>query len=869
MGRTSRWGIFAVMILRSLAQAQGTAPELILPITAVARAAADRGREEVLLNNVKVFPSFGAGRSIAGPRIAGLRTAELTGDESSGYSVPAGEDPENRLLSPFVKHVMDDQKQFWTMPRKFHGNDLEWAAPAAGMMAAVIASDSWVEKQIPPNMVRRSQTASNGAFYSLVGLGAGSYLLGLTRNDDHLLETGLLSAEAAIDSTAVSYFFKSAFQRQRPYQGNQHGSFFQGGSSFPSEHAAAAWAIASIWAHEYPGAVSQTFAYGIASVVTLTRVTGREHFVSDALVGSVLGWYFARQDYRAHHDTALGGAPWGSLWDESWTEAARNPKNMGSPYVPLDSWVYASLERLAALGYLETDFLGMRPWTRMECARLLDEAQEKMRGDDSAEAGLGDTTAAQAERIYAELQTEFKDESGRLDGGANREVGLDSIYARSIGISGTPLRDGYHFAQTLINDYGRPYAAGVNQVAGVSGSAVIGPFSFSMVGEYQHSPSVASDPASVLQAIAQEDGVVTPLPNGSPTIDRFRLIEGSVGLTLGGVKLSFGKQSLWLGPGESGPLLMSDNAAPITMLQIDSASPFEVPLFSDSLGPVRMTSFLGHLAGQEWVYNPSVAAGLESDTNPSYLIGPGFHPQPFIHGNKISFRPTANLEFGMGVTVIFGGPGLPFTWHEYLRSYYGHNANTATNPGKRFSAFDFTYRVPGLRNWLTLYTDSMVGDEISPIGSTRPMLNPGLYMPQFPHFPKLELRVEGFKAEPKLGEIYIDRRYRSGYSNDGNLIGSWIGRQALGGQAWTKYSFSPRTSIQLGFRHQEVDRFLAGGGRLSDFSVATECKTGRQMSLSGRVQYEEWSFPALDAHSQSDWTAGIQLTLYPDWRMRH
>ena len=46
----------------------------------------------------------------------------------------------------------------------------------------------------------------------------------------------------------------------------------------------------------------------------------------------------------------------------------------------------------------------------------------------------------------------------------------------------------------------------------------------------------------------------------------------------------------------------------------------------------------------------------------------------------------------MGVTAIFGGPGLPFTWHEFFRSYYGHNVNTATNPGKRFSSFDFTYR---------------------------------------------------------------------------------------------------------------------------------------------------------------------------------
>jgi hypothetical protein len=303
------------------------------------------------------------------------------------------------------------------------------------------------------------------------------------------------------------------------------------------------------------------------------------------------------------------------------------------------------------------------------------------------------------------------------------------------------------------------------------------------------------------------------------------------------------------------------------MVQLDSASPFEFPLLSHFLGPARMTSFLGQLAGQTWVYNPPVWAGLSSNVDPRFLIGPGFHPQPFIHGNKISFHPTANLEFGMGVTAIFGGPGLPFTWHEFLRSYYGHNANTATNPAKRFSSFDFTYRVPGLRRWLTVYSDSLVGDEISPIGSTRPMLNPGLYFPQLPKLPKFEIRIEGFKAEPRLGTIYIDRRYHSGYTNEGNLIGSWIGRQALGGQGWVKYSFTPRTNLQLEYRHQEVDHYLAGGGRLNDFTLAGEFRLNRQLALSARAQYEVWNFPALSAGNQPNFTAQLQMTFFPHWRL--
>jgi hypothetical protein len=710
-----------------------------------------------------------------------------------------------------------------------------------------------------------SRTLSNYSALSLAGAAGGIFLFGKIMHNDHAAETGWLAGEAAVNAAAANYAFKFAFQRQRPYQGTGAGHFFSSGSSFPSEHAAVSWAIAGVVAHEYPGALTRLAAYGLASAVTVARVTGKEHFPSDVLVGSALGYFVARQVYQRRRDPEISPGAWGGLVEEKLPQPdrQRSPRNTGSPDVPLDSWVYPALERLAAFGYLSTAYLGIRPWTRVECARLVEEAQEAM--DDRAASE--EQTDGEARKIYRALLGEFRGESAVRIGAGNLSLRVDSIYTRSTEISGSPLRDGYHFAQSIINDYGRPYGEGFNDVTGLSGSGTAGVFSFSLHGEFQHAPSVASSPASVLQAIATEDGVVTPLANGSPVIDRFRLIEGSIGLTLGGVRLSFGKQNLWLGPGESGSLLLSDNAEPITMLQAGNVTPFEIPLLSRFLGPARMISFLGKFSGQTWVYNPPPSAGLDPTVNPIYLVGPGFSPQPFIHGNKISFRPTPNLELGFGLTAVFGGPGLPFTWSEFFRSYYGHDLNTATNPAKRFSGFDFVYRVPGLRRWVTLYTDSLVGDEISPLGSSRPMLNPGLYFPQLPKLPKLELRVEGFKANPRLGTIYIDRRYHSGYTNQGNLIGSWIGRQALGGQAWIKYSFSPRSSMQIEYRHQEVDRFLAGGGRLNNVALAAQWRMGPRTTLSARVQSETWDFPALSSRPQSDVTAQFQLSFDPGWRL--
>jgi len=784
------------------------------------------------------------------------------GTSRNNFELQPGEDPQNRLVSPFFKHIVGDQKQFWTSPARFRTKDLKWILPGVGITAAFIASDSWWSRQVNPSHVQTSLHVSDYGTYSLAALGGASFLFGHMTHDDHLEEAGLLSGEAAINATGVTYLFKEITQRQRPFQGNGNGDFFVGGSSFSSEHSAIAWSIASVWAHEYPGWLSQTAAYGLATAISITRVTAKEHFPSDVVVGSALGWYFGRQVYRAHHDPELGGKPWGSLLPENTGDKPRNPNYMASPYVPIDSWIYPALQRLIALGYMQSNILGMRPWTRMACAGMLEEAGEKLQN--------GGMEAGQAGKIYRTLTAEFATEITRLDGAPNVGARVDSVYTRITGISGTPLRDGYNFGQTIINDYGRPYWTGSNNITGMTADAEVGPVAFSFQGEYQHSPAMPSDPPQALAAIGAAN-LTPPLPNGTSTANRFQLINSAVLLNLNNVQISFGEQSQWLGPGEAGPLLMSDNAAPFPAFKIDDVSPHKIPGLSRILGPYRSEFFIGQLSGQQWEF----CGAPTCLSYPGYpdVVGPYISPQPFIHGGKISFQPTPNLEFGMGITAMFGGPGLPVTFGNFFRTFYFHSPNAANNPGKRISAADFTYRVPGLRNWLTFYMDSLVVDEVSPIGSTRASVNPGIYMPQIPKVPKMEVRAEGINEsvtnEFAPGFVYYDlRRYRSGYTNDGNLLASWIGRAGRGGQGWLTYSFAPRTQLQLGYRLQEVSKDFIGGGRLVDYSTRGEFMLGHEVSVAGFLQYEQWRFPVLATNRQSDVTASVQLSYYPHWKLR-
>ena len=758
-----------------------------------------------------------------------------------------------QLLTDFAQ----DQRNIWTSPVHIKLSDTVWLVPLGGLTAALFATDREYSASLSqnPTTIKHYKTLSDAGLAGLVGAGAGLYLLSFPKHNPHWRETGFLAGEAALNSLVTVEALKYSLGRERPYQGNGSGAFFHGGTSFPSEHAAAAWSVAGVIAHEYPGTMPTLLAYGLASTVSFSRIRAHQHFPSDVLVGSALGYLIARSIYTRRHEPQLNGGSWDAPNELMEGDRGRSPSFMSSPYVPLDSWVYPALERLSALGYVNTAFVGLRPWTRLECARLVDEAGVNMPPD-------GFQTGA-AQDIYHALSAEFLPESERRGGAANQGVELESIYTRMTGISGSPLTDGYHFGQTIINDYGRPYGNGFNNVTGMSAHAEAGPLSFYVRTEYQHAPAIPAYGLATQQAIANADAT-TPVSNATGAVNRFQIVDASVALTVNNVQFSFGKQSIWLGPGRSGSLLLSNNADSIMMMKIESVSPFKIPLLSSLLGPMRAEYFLGQLGGTQF------------ELNGSTLLGPGnISPQPALSGLKASFKPTPNFEFGMGITAQFVGPGLPFTWANFLRTFYLHNQTGPTasgaNPGKRISSADFSYRVPRLRNWLTVYADTLVVDEVSPIGSSRATVNPGIYMPQLPRLRKMELRAEGFN-EPLTREFapgfvyYGGRRYRSGYTNEGNLMGSWIGRAAHGGQGWLTYSFSPRTKLEAGYRHQQVSKDFIGGGRSVDYSLQGQVLVSRDLSIAGWVQYEQWNFPMLASTGKSDVTASVQVTFYPHWR---
>ncbi|HET7208392.1 MAG TPA: capsule assembly Wzi family protein [Terriglobales bacterium] len=838
-----------------------------------------RQRQVGILGAALLFSIVTISVSSAQEQAAGTAASE-NASEKHDPSTKAEEPPEANAIAKthegtqlgLMGRFLDDQRRVWTSPTKLRFSDTEWVVPFSGITAGLFVTDRDFSKHLSqsPTTMSHYKTMSNAGVAALVGGAGGMWLLGHAKHNEHWSETGFLAGESALNSLVMVEGLKYSLRRERPYQGNGSGAFFQsGGTSFPSEHAAAAWSVAGVIAHEYPGPLTKIMAYGLASLVDISRVKARQHFPSDVVVGSVIGNLVAQDIYSRHHDFDLGGGEWRSISQIFRGDGTHSPANQGSPYVPLDSWIYPALDRLAAMGLIDSGFAGMRPWTRRECARLLSEAEDKV--------GNIEGESTEAPKLVSLLERELLPATQGLAGDDNTAFRVESIYTRTEHISGMPLTDGYDFAQTQFNDFGRPYGEGWSTASGFSSYATSGRWVAYVRGEVQTAPSIPALPLSTREVIAGLDSLPLPPAAPHPAVTQAALLDAYVGLMVSDWQISFGRQSLWWGTGEGAlsegtSLDLSNNAQPIDMLRITRTTPLKLPSILGWLGPMKTEFFLGRLSGYEFIFSPLGLSGQ---------WGQALADQPFIHGQHFGFKPTRNFEFGFYRTTIFGGEVYPFTTHALIASLFdtGNSpAGAADKPGKRTSGLDLSYRLPRLRNWVTLYADGFTYDEFSPIAyPTWSAWHSGMYFPHLPRLPKSDLRVEGVYTDiPKIGGAngpgtwYSNGTWKNGYTNKGNIMGSWVGRGGQGAQAWTNYWFNARSRLQLNFRHQKVSKeFVPGGGSLTDVGIKGDYSLRPNLSVSVSVQSERWLFPVIQPNASRNVTTAVQILFEPHKLFQH
>jgi len=232
--------------------------------------------------------------------------------ESSGESAHS---PTNREVTwrSLPKDFLHDQKGIWvTFPAQLAKGHY-WLPTLAvvGGTAGLIAADSHAMPYFRTHA--RNLDDVNDTFDApitsaeVIALPAALLVAGYARHDSYQVGTALLAGEAYADSAVVDLAVKAITRRKRPSDVSPgapfNDTFFSGGkspfkgSSFPSGHAAGAFAVATVVATRYhthrwvPWMV-----YGFASAVSFSRVTTSAHFPSDVFLGAVLGYSITRYE---------------------------------------------------------------------------------------------------------------------------------------------------------------------------------------------------------------------------------------------------------------------------------------------------------------------------------------------------------------------------------------------------------------------------------------------------------------------------------------------------------------------------------------------------------------------------------------------
>jgi hypothetical protein len=529
----------------------------------------------------------------------------------------------------------------------------------------------------------------------------------------------------------------------------------------------------------------------------------------------------------------------------------------GSTNVPMDSWMYPALERLAALGAIPSQSVGIRPWTRQECRRQVREAEDTLFGFASLDVSMSESVRNEAARLLSDLEQELSEPNG------NPVAVLESAYVRVGTIDGPALTDGFHFGQTWWNDFGRPLGRGNSAILGYSGRVVAGRFFIYDRQEIQTDPGVPAITASQAVFFNQLDNVpfdpgapidpgalIVPQPAVSGYV-RQRPLELYAGVALAGNSLSFGKQEIYWGPTTMGPFSFSSNAEPTYNLRFVSTRPHPFPFFPE-LGTYRFDVVFGKLSGH---HHPS---------------------RPYYNGQKVDFTFGHNLEVSFTRWSILWGVGHPMTLRS-LKDNFFSSSSTGTNfqygdradPGDRKSGFDFRLHVPGVSQYVTVYADAYADDELNPIDAPRRVAwSPGIYIARLPHAPHADFRFEVASSEEMSQDeggtrFFINNQYRDGNTNKGFLLGDAVGRDARAYEGRVGYWFSGRTKVEGGYRQTKGGALLPGGSTISDGFGNANIALNHEWSMQVFAQYERFLVPSYMPGSQHNGSARVQITWNP------
>jgi membrane-associated phospholipid phosphatase len=201
------------------------------------------------------------------------------------------------------KQFVRDEAGLWTSPLRIHREDWKWIVPLGAGAAVLLRTDRTISTELAedPSIETPSHSISQIGSFPLYVTPVALMVLGHMTKDEQAIKAGSVTLQAVLHSAIIVQTLKASTNRQRPSNALGDGGFWDGGKSFPSGHAMSSWAFAAALSDQYPEKKwIHIGAYGMATAVSLSRISGQNHFPSDVLVGSSLGWLIGHYVSRHH-----------------------------------------------------------------------------------------------------------------------------------------------------------------------------------------------------------------------------------------------------------------------------------------------------------------------------------------------------------------------------------------------------------------------------------------------------------------------------------------------------------------------------------------------------------------------------------------
>lgn len=445
---------------------------------------------------------------------------------------------------------------------------------------------------------------------------------------------------------------------------------------------------------------------------------------------------------------------------------------MLSGNVPLDSFVYDHLAKLDGLGLLRSMAPGARPFTRLQVAGWVLEM-------DAALAKQAKPSWL-AKALVADLRKEFASELSRLATGNRLEkpgvrewkFGLAYYNGAAAGYYTHPDGSGIRGSWQPLNKNGQGYRwdQGLNAYGSLRWEGSMGPDAYISL-----TPRVAW---------GEHNGAGASLQSGY------------VKLRSGNTEFLVGKDAMSWGPGRMGNFLLTDNATPLTRIQIATIEPVRYRGLLRHLGAIQARVFLSKLGDRE------------------YWDGKDWrdHNKPGFYGMRLDFQTAPDFAWGVGYTSMFGGRGIPISFTDYLSMIVGQtNVWKGQDKWNGQAGLDFRWRFPkagGMQLYGGLYLEDSTSAISEMFGGKRSHIlatMAGVYFPRLSASGNWDLNLEVAGAGRSW---YIHPLYPGGHTYGGQLLGDPMGGDANRYSMRLNHYLNARTQVGL-----TLERLVQGASR--------------------------------------------------------